>query len=317
VKIGTTSTVAANYQANETATLSGPGTYNGHPAYTLRTTATTATGNASLDYLDYVNLVTSGGHTSYAEYGYNYADQIHYGAGVTEHDSTIVKYAAPYVYDRLPETSGSSWTEPIAEVETVNDYDQTSVNNPNVLSGTLTRASDGSYHGSGMNYDVPETRLLRSNGTGYIIDGPASGATEWSYGLPETSGSKRVIPATESYAGKSGTNLVPDWYPGGNLPASPLATESMRDLGQQKAPSTCGKRAGTLATHLESTFTQLDPIVGFTNKEVQDFYVVPGLGYICKLDSVVQNNYDTENTGNLKSTKTTTSSQVLVSEVLK
>jgi hypothetical protein len=91
----------------------------------------------------------------------------------------------------------------------------------------------------------------------------------------------------------------------------------MRDLGAVKAPSQCGKRAGATATHLQSLFSQLDPAVGFTNTEVRDDYVVPGMGYICRLDAIVQKNYNTENTGALQSTTTTNSTQVLVSETLK
>ena len=56
---------------------------------------------------------------------------------------------------------------------------------------------------------------------------------------------------------------------------------------------------------------------GFTLTDVQQFYVVPGLGYICKLDSSVQTNYDNEVTGKVTSVTKTDVSQVLVSEVLK
>ena len=128
---------------------------------------------------------------------------------------------------------------------------------------------------------------------------------------------RKVIPATESYAGKSATNFVPDWYPGGGSPASPLADANMKDLGPVKAPAACGKRAGALATHLELTSSALDPIEGTTNTEVQDDFVVPGVGYVCKLDVVTQQAYNTENTGMLISTTKTTTSQILISEVLK
>jgi hypothetical protein len=297
--------------------LSGLGSYNGVPAYQLRTTGATSTGNASLDHTDYVNLVTSGGHTQYQAYGYDYKDTIDEGNGVVEHDSMKLTYATPFINDVLPQTASASWAEPVAVQESVDDYYQTSTNSPNILSGTETRAADGSYTVSGMVYDVPTTRLLRSNGSGYVIAGPASGSTEWSFGLPAKQSGHEVIPATESYAGMSATNFVPDWYPGGNLPTSPLATAKSTDLGPIKAPSACAKRAGTLATHLQSTSSALDPVAGTLTTDVLDTYVVAGVGTICSLDDVIEKVYDTENTGALTSTTQTTTSQVLVSEVLK
>ncbi len=309
------SSVNAAYNATETAQLSGPTTFNGNPVYALRTTGTS--GNTSINYIDYVNLITTGGHTEYVEYGHNYAATIVDSSTVTEYDNDKLTYATPFINDILPETSGASWAEPVAIDEIVNDYDQTPQNSPNIFSGEEIRAADGSYHGSGKKFDVPETRLLKSNGTGDVVDGPANGATEWSYGLPQPSANGEVIPATESYDSKSGTNLVPDWYPGGKLPSNPLATETMRDLGRTTAPAACGKQAKTTVNHLQSVFTQLDPILGFTNSETVDTYVRAGLGSVCKVDKIVQNNYDTENTGKLTSTKTTSSTQVLLSEVLK
>ena len=76
----------------------------------------------------------------------------------------------------------------------------------------------------------------------------------------------------------------------------------------------CAK-AGTNATHIRTTFTQLDTILGFTESDVSDNYVVPGIGYICKLETVTENDYNTENTGLLTRTKVTTISQILTSYV--
>jgi hypothetical protein len=314
--VGTSSTQTLNLSGPVTAQLSGLGSYNGNPAYTLTTTGTTTGALPStIDYVDYINVIPSGGHSEFVEYGYNYQATLNKCCGVFEHDSTILTYATPFINDMLPEAPSASWPEPVGITETVNDYDSTPQNNPNILSGTETRNSDGSYNASGMNYNVAETRLLRSDGTGYVVDGPPSGATQWSYGLPVSIATGEVIPATESYAGQSATNLVPDWYPGGGQPSNPLATEQATDLGQGPAPSTCGAKAGTNATHIETTFTQLDPILGFTISDVSDNYVVAGIGYICKLETVTENDYDTENTGTLTKTKVTKTSEVLTSYV--
>lgn len=315
--ISTSKKGTKSFDGMVTATLSGLGTYDGMPAYTLRTTGSTTNGSASLDYSDYINLVAAGGATQYVEYGYNYKDVRDLTHGVIEHDNTVLTYATPYEYDSLPETPGAGWTEPVAFKETVNDYYHTPENNPNILSGTLTQAQDGSYTASGEQFNVPVTRLLVSSGTGELIEGPASAPVEWSFALPQSSGSGEVIPATESYDGQSATNLVPDWYPGGGAPASPLAIASMTDAGTTKAPTKCGTRAGSVATHLTSTLVQLDPVAGFTLTDVQQFYVVPGVGYICKLDASVQTSYDNEVTGKVTSIQKTDVTQVLVSEVLK
>jgi hypothetical protein len=91
----------------------------------------------------------------------------------------------------------------------------------------------------------------------------------------------------------------------------------MTDAGTTKTPTKCGTRAGSVATHLTSTLVQLDPVAGFTLTDVQQFYVVPGVGYICKLDASVQTSYDNEVTGKVTSIQKTDVTQVLVSEVLK
>jgi hypothetical protein len=319
--VGSTDTYI-ELNATLTSVVSGPTAYNGTPVYELRSTGRTGSGStvpATLDYVDYVNLIQSGNHTEYVDYGYDHADSLERSNIVTEYDDTKQTYATPFVNDVLPESTGSAWAEPIAAKKTVHDYDQTPQISPNILSGTETISADGSYYGSGMNYDVAETRLLRADGTGYVVDGPPTGATQWAYGLPEKDkAGKEVIPATESYDGKTGTsNLVPDWYPGGGAPANPLASETMRDLGPTKAPAECDKLAGTVATRLESIYSQLDPILGITETEGIENFVVPGKGTICTIDQNLENDYNAENTGRLTKTVKTSTVWVLLSEVLK
>jgi hypothetical protein len=313
---GSTIQLGTSYVGPVNAQLSGLGTYNGNPAYTLHTQGTTTNGNGTIDRLDYINVTSSGGRSEYVEYGYNLQLTYNKTNSVIEHDGTVLSYATPFINDMLPETSGASWAEPVAISETVNDYDTTSQNNPNILSGTLTRNADGSYSASGLSFNVPLQRLVRSNGTGYVIEGPASGPEQWAFALPQAGASGEVIPVTASYGGQTGTNLVPDWYPGGGQPASPLATYQSIDLGQVKAPSTCGTQSGTTSTHIQTVYSQLDPAAGFVESDVTDTYVVPGIGFVCKLDTDTVRNYDNDVTGNLTNTKVTTSSQVLTSYVL-
>ncbi len=304
-----------NEQGVETATVSGLGTYNGIPAYQLRTTGHTTSGpTESLDDIDYVNLIGSGGHMEYVVYGYNYLTKIDRTSGVTEFDRTIVDYATPFVNDVLPERAGVPWTEPVAISERINNfYDQTA--NPNILSGTLKRAADGSYTASVMKYASPETRLLRSDGTGYVVDGATPHANEWTYGLPRKDNSIEVIPVTYSHAGRETTSLIHDWYPGGGAPPKPLATESTQDLGPQRIPSGCGKYSGMTAIRLETIFSQLDPIVGFTIQDYTSRWVVAGVGVVCAAENDLEQDYDTL-TGFRGPLTTTDSIKWLVSEVL-
>jgi hypothetical protein len=315
---GGTSTIEKSYDGSATATLGGPGTYNGNSAYSLRLTGTsTSKPTTTIDYTDYINEVDTGGQKRYVDFGYDDKVIIDETHGVTERDHTSVEYGTPFINDVLPETTGASWTNPVAIKETVNDYDQTPNNSPNILSGTLTRAADGSYTASGENYDVPITRQVNPNGTGFLVLGPASAPEEWSYALPQAGSSGEVIPATESFDAMTHTNDVPDWYPGGGAAASPLAQATGSDAGVVAMPKTCGTQAGGKARHLKLAFTQLDTVAGFTDAQTDDLYVIPGEGLVCKLESIVQTNYDNENTGTVTSVDTTTLSEVLTSEVLK
>ncbi len=315
---GGTSTIQKSYDGSATATLGGPVNYNGNSAYSLRLTGTsTSTPTTTIDYTDYINEVDTGGQKRYVDFGYDDKVIIDETHGVTERDHTSVEYGTPFINDVLPEITGASWTNPVAIKETVNDYDQTPNNSPNILSGTLTRAADGSYTASGENYDVPITRQVNPNGTGFLVLGPASAPEEWSYALPQAGSSGEVIPATESFDAMTHTNDVPDWYPGGGAAASPLAQATGSDAGVVAMPKTCGTQAGGKAKHLKLAFTQLDTVAGFTDAQTDDLYVIPGEGLVCKLESIVQTNYDNENTGTVTSVDTTTLSEVLTSEVLK
>jgi hypothetical protein len=314
----TTSTgghLGVSYVGPVNAQLSGLGSYNGNPAYTLHTQGTTTSGNGTLDRLDYINLVSAGGQMEYVEFGYNNQVTYDHTNSVIEHDGTVLTYATPFITDVLPEKSGASWAEPVGISETVNDYFTTSQNNPNILNGTLTRNADGSYQASGISYSTPVQRTVNSNGTGSLIEGPPSAPEQWSFGLPQAGVSGEVIPVAASFAGQTGMNLVPDWYPGGGQPPSPLATEKSMDFGKVKAPSTCGKQANTTSTHIQTAFSQLDPAAGTVESEITDLYVVPGVGFICKLDTDTVGSYDNQVTGKLQNTKVTTITQVLTSYV--
>jgi hypothetical protein len=300
----------------QTTTIEPLTTFNGFKAYPFHTIGSykSSSGVVTVDDLEYRNFL-SGGH--YASYGYVYASSTAEAGGVTAHDVAQREYTTPYYYDILPETSGGSWAEPVAVSDKTDDYDVTSGKSTNVLSYTLARNADGSYKETGVDGTVAYTRVVDSNGTGYDSDKLSGGVRTWTYGLPELDKSAYVIPATETYGSTTDTVLVPDWYPSHDAPSKPLATSEAHDLGKVKPPAACaGAYSANMATHLEMIYTQLDPVYGDTYDETDDYYVVPGVGRICRLISIVETDYDKESTGRVASTEKTTSSEVLLSEKL-
>jgi hypothetical protein len=309
---GTTTTPFA-YSA--TTTIEPATVFNGLHAYPYHTTASYHEGTAAVTIsdLEWRNFVPAGGRWYYSSYGYNYSTVSVKSPQVTEYITDKRTRATPFYYDVLPE-SPATFAEPVAEVESYDDYDQTTLGASNVLSYTETRSTDGSLTVSGMDYDVPYQHVVNSNGTGTDHAGPNQGGTLWAYGLPVKGASGYVIPATETYAGQMHTNDVPDWFPSHAAPAKPLAAAKIADLGTVVAPAGCGTRAGTPATLLAYSFNQLDPVNGDTYVETDDYYIVAGLGRICHLENTLETYYDQKVTGKVTETKSSASSEVLTSE---
>ncbi len=313
----TSGTTTTPFAYTSTTTI-GPATvFNGVHAYPFHTTGSYREGTAAvtIDDLEWRNFVPAGGLWYYSSYGFDDSTVSVKSSQITEYITDKHTRVTPFYYDVLPQSPGT-FAEPVAEVESYDDYDQTTLGASNVLSYTETRAGDGSLTESGMDYDVPYQHVVNSNGTGTDHAGPTQGGTLWTIGSPVKGASGYVIPATETYAGKMHTNDVPDWYPGHAAPAHPLATAKMVDMGGVVAPAGCGTRAGTPATLLAYSYNQLDPINGDTYVETDDYYVVAGIGRICRLINILETYYDKKVTGKVTETKTTTSSEVLASEHL-
>ncbi len=310
-----TTTTPSSYSG--TTTIMPEVAFHGAPAYPFITKASYQQSGAAVTVNDveWRNFVIKGGLWYYASYGTDNASVSVESPQESLYLTQTRTWASPFYYDVLPESPGT-FAEPIGELETYDDHYQTSLGASNVLSYTITRKADGSSKESGMDYDVPFQHVDNANGTGTDQAGPTQGGTLWTFGLPQAGASGYVIPATETYAGQMHTNVVPDWYPGHAAPAHPLATATISDVGGAAAPAACGSRAGSPATHLVYAFHELDPAGGITYVETEDYYVVAGLGRICRLTNIVETYYDQKVTGKVTETKTTTESEVLASEHL-
>lgn len=290
---------------------------NGRIVYPYSTTGSysSSSGATTVNDVEYRNFVTDGVRWYDAAYSSNdsaVTTAPNKSQYVTDKHAWVV---TPLYYDIFP-NSPATYAEPVAANENYDDHYQTSLGVANVLNYTVVRAADGSLTETGTDLTAPYTRVLHADGTGTDHAGPADGGTLWTYGLPFQSGSGYVIPATETYAGQMHTNDVPDWYPGHKAAPKPLATAAMANLGTAKAPAGCGTRAGTVSTHLQYTYRQLDSVGGDTYDETDDYYIVDGPGRICRLDDIVETYYDQKVKGTVTETKTTTSAEVLLSQKL-
>ena len=105
-----------------------------------------------------------------------------------------------------------------------------------------------------------------------------------SIGVPtQTAAGGYVIPIVD-YLGKKAN--IPDWYPGGGLPPSPLVTATIVDRGMEKLPAGCDvpRALATAGEAIVRTGSQFDPNgdVG-TNTEVA--YYAPDVGMVCNVQS--------------------------------
>jgi len=165
---------------------------------------------------------------------------------------------------------------------------------------------------------------LKSNGLGRIWSENSSSSSSFTtvaFGLPVASGSSYAIPVTCSgdctdNGYTPGTVEVPDWYPGGGAPLSPLSNSSDRIAASMKAPKTCDSMAGTTAYDVHEKYYDLNPVQGYYQTRTTDSYDSPTMGLVCSISVTVTRNYNNTTDGALTSLNTTTIVTVLTSEHL-
>jgi hypothetical protein len=70
-----------------------------------------------------------------------------------------------------------------------------------------------------------------------------------------------------------GTVTVPDWYPGGGPIPGTLYSDDFKVDGPATIPSSCRTRRGQAATEVTERFADLDPVQGFYNTDVTEYYL--------------------------------------------
>jgi hypothetical protein len=188
--------------------------------------------------------------------------------------------------DFVPETPGASWTNTASAIVLENDPDGTT--------STQSVNADGSYQQTKSEVAGQTTITQASDGTGTLVSpttaflGTGTG-TQFQIGVNDGT----QIPITISAVGASPppiSILVASWYP-----ASPtLAADQTTDQGMTALPVSCaGPSFGTTGMQLHRTKSRLDTVLGFTETEVIDTWIVPGAGPVCvNLSDTVQLYYD-------------------------
>ena len=215
-------------------------------AYTTETTVTTTDAN--------VAPTTVGSASGFSESAETTTDEVG--------DETVTTYASPLVYaiaSPLP-YSGTITNGPPS---TVQGYlaDSTTTNRTYSANGAYTETD--SIAGGGQN-----TITVNSDFSGsYNIDSASYGQIVFSVSAP-ASGSVTI---TET-GGSPGTLTVPQWWTG-----SSLYSDTTVDKGAVGLPSPCNPSpAVSSANDFRRTISIVDPVLGYTETETIDAFVVGG-----------------------------------------
>ncbi|MGD0967287.1 MAG: hypothetical protein ABR949_03270 [Candidatus Aquilonibacter sp.] len=245
----------ATQQANVTVTVlvtSSPYATDEHSvetdAYTTNTTVTTT--DAS------VATTTYNGAAAFSENAETSTDAI----GSQPGDTTTTTYGTPLIYaiaSQLPYT-GTITNGPPSTVDAT------------LADGTTTARtynSDGSYSETdNVLGGAQNTITVNSDFSGsYSIESASYGQLGFSYSAP-SSGSVTITATGDAAA----TYTVPQWWTG-----TSLYSDSTVDKGQGAVPSPCSPSppVGT-ADDFRRTISIVDPVLGYTETETIDAYVV-------------------------------------------
>ena len=204
-----------------------------------------------------------------------------------------LRYITPKVELLLPFRAGATWKNTAAYVST--SRGNTSLNGAYTTSDETSNA-DGSFTSSFRDYDKNgkvrgyATTTVSSDGSAtsssvfgkcrmYQNIGVPVPAAKGTYVIPvHSSVSQGCIGATP---GPSSTT-IPDWYPGGKLPPSPLARSSSTDMGTVTIPAICQLPASVpkRGEKIVRRSSDLDPL-GVSRQTVDVGYYANGIGLVC------------------------------------
>jgi hypothetical protein len=155
------------------------------------------------------------------------------------------------------------------------------------LGGSTDRHLDGSYTENDLN-DIVGT--FGSNGRSHVnveADGSVQTSTtngnstfRASISAPERTANGTYLISLRNTDGT--TSTIPDWYPGGGPPPSPLVRVTTADRGQATLPAACGVPASiaTSGERIVKTVEDFNPLGNITTTNSSDYYT-DGIGLVC------------------------------------
>jgi len=212
-------------------------------------------------------------------------------AGTIEGSGSTV-YTIPAVEVQWPFASGRSWNGASAYRATsagTIDCDGTRKKTSDVTQWNL----DGSYNRNSNNFICivfNSKKFFLGSSTQVESDGAAS-ITDTENGVEDIV-QKIGVPKRDGHGAyvipfdmlpSPGPTSIPDWYPGGGLPPSPLLRATTIDGGKVVLPASCNV-ASSLATsgeEIERTMSRLDP-TGEVESSKDVSYYVAGIGLVCE-----------------------------------
>jgi len=210
--------------------------------------------------------------------------------------STRTIYSQPPIKVQLPFAIGNSWTGSSAYRYTDSGKFKISNGTSVTFAEDITWDADGSYTRSAVNFPLfivghklASITNVESNGSAEVTsfeDGKKIAVQ--TIGVPRRAANgSYVIPWSLVWSLPKGAPLpihttIPDWYPGGALPPSPLVRSTVVDTGPAALPSSC-KVPRSLATSGEAivrTESLFDP-TGSVATIKETSYYANGIGMVC------------------------------------
>lgn len=194
-------------------------------------------------------------------------------------DSATFAYANAQKLVQYPETSGNTWNNTPAATYTETLSDGTRVKR--------TINGDGTYTDTETYADgTTATATVNANGSGsYTI--PYGGGITFNYGVP--SGPPPSGTITLSITPGTTTRTFPAWFTAG----TPYISDIFADDGSATIDSSCGSNSAgaTTGEKIVETYSDTDPVIGYTENRTTTSYDVAGYGAVCVIISDTLNSF--------------------------
>ncbi|HTA38255.1 MAG TPA: hypothetical protein VK760_04225, partial [Candidatus Acidoferrales bacterium] len=205
-------------------------------------------------------------------------------------------YSVPAIEVEVPFATGRRWNGASAYRDTFSALGELGFNK--ILSRSDdTSYEDGSYVTRDLNNPTIEGDNIRSfdrvtsDGAEFYSSTTNGGVPyKLRVGVPKRNASGTyVIPVLDAYGVQRD---IPDWYPGGALPPSPLQKTTVVDQGMETLPTACDvpRSIATQGEKIVLTSSYLEP-EGAITSIVDVSYYAPGVGMVCDVESEKQLDY--------------------------